>query len=306
MTHSSGILLVDKPENISSAKAVSQIKRLLNGAKVGHAGTLDPFATGVLVVCSQKATRLCDFFLHSRKTYIADMILGIETDTQDKTGQILSQKEGFFFSKTEIESVLNLFVGKIEQVPPVFSALKHQGQPLYKLARKGIFVQKPARKITIYEIRLLEIDFPRVQFEIDCSSGTYIRTLAADIGQKLGCGAYLSDLRRTKSGIFSISDAYSLEKWAEFSEKGQLFEKILPMSSVLPDFPSIVVSEPLLKKIKHGAWLTSADILTCQYDLILFENTTDIAKLVDEKNNLLALIYLKNADASYPYHSVYI
>ena len=217
----SGILVVDKPAGISSAKVVAIVKKALSAKKVGHAGTLDPFATGVLVCCINKATKLAQFFLQSKKKYIALVHLGVETDTQDLTGNITSESNKVHFSENKIRSVFKRFEGKIEQFPPVFSALKHKGVPLYKLARKGKPVQKPSRSVFISYIDILDINLPFVRFEVLCSSGTYVRTLCSNIGTSLGCGGHLKELRRTESSQFSIQDAVSVSELENSQNTGR-------------------------------------------------------------------------------------
>ncbi len=231
-----GILLIDKPEGISSAKAVAKVKRLLNVKKVGHAGTLDPFATGLLICCINQATKVAEKFLHGNKTYQATLRLGIETDTQDLTGNIISQTEVPEISSEQIVEVFKSFEGETEQIPPMFSAVKHQGMPLYKLARRGIVVEKPARKITIFNLEILEISLPEIRFTVKCSSGTYIRTLAADIGKKLGCGAHLIALRRIESSNFHISQAIALQDLEQAVMTGDMYRKILLPSDKSPGY----------------------------------------------------------------------
>ncbi len=194
-----GVLVVDKPAGISSAKAVAIVKRLLGVRKAGHAGTLDPLATGILVCCLNRATRLAYFLLKGAKTYKAVLHLGVETDTQDATGNIITQHRNIIANEAEIRAVIKRFEGKIKQLPPVYSALKHDGVPLYKLARRGKPVQKPAREVFIKKIRIHAIDLPYIRFTVSCSTGVYIRALCADIGTTLGCGGHLKELRRVAS-----------------------------------------------------------------------------------------------------------
>ncbi len=181
-----GILVIDKPANLSSARVVAAVKKALKAGKAGHAGTLDPFAEGVLICCINQATRLAGFLLHGTKKYIAELKLGQETDTQDLTGTVVATANTVDYSPQTIQSVFESFKGSIEQLPPVYSALKHKGVPLYKLARRGQPVQKPPRQVQIYDICVDDVDLPYVRFEVSCSAGTYIRTLGADIGQKAG------------------------------------------------------------------------------------------------------------------------
>ena len=199
---SSGMLIIDKPAGITSAKVVALLKRNAGLRKVGHTGTLDPFATGVLICCVNQATRLARFFLHGSKKYQGTLVLGTETDTLDGTGNVTATCEHTDFSVDRIESAFRRFVGAIDQVPPVYSALKHHGVPLYKLARKGTPVQKPARQVTISSLDILNIDLPKIDFQVACSAGTYIRTLCADIGTELGCGGHLQRLTDRELRVF--------------------------------------------------------------------------------------------------------
>ncbi len=208
-----GIFVIDKPENISSAAVVARLKKILGVRKAGHAGTLDPFATGVLVCCVNQATKLARFFLHSNKKYTAVLKLGVETDTQDLTGTVISRCEDINFDEKKIKSVFEKFKGAIEQVPPVYSALKHEGVPLYKLARQGKPVQKPPRPVFISCLNIIEINLPEISFEVSCSGGTYIRTLCADIGAELGCGGHLKELRRTESSGFPLMNLLLCRNW---------------------------------------------------------------------------------------------
>ena len=302
----SGILLVDKPMDWSSAKAVAVIKRLSGKMKTGHAGTLDPFATGLLVICLGKATRLAGFLLASSKTYIADMVLGADTDTQDRTGTVLAEKDVPQISEDEMKRLFEMFVGEQKQVPPAYSALKQDGQPLYKLARKGQMVLKPPREITVYDISLIEMALPLVRFEVTVSAGTYIRTLCADMGQKIGCGAYLKELRRTKSGFFEVEEAFSIEALERQDEAGWA-EKIRPMNAVLPDFTALRVSDDVLPKIKNGVGLTPADLeKVADREKTLAQMKYNLLKILDKNDELVALVQAEPKDAVFPYHSVFI
>jgi tRNA pseudouridine55 synthase len=261
-----GILAVDKPSGMSSAALTAKIKRLLSAKKVGHTGTLDPFATGVMLLCIGKATKIASFFLHGIKTYEGVIYLGIETDTHDLTGLITATYNTHGISETTVFSVFEKFKGTIQQVPPVFSALKHEGVPLYKLARMGKPVQKPARTVHIYESEILEISMPEIRFRVTCSGGTYIRTLSVDIGKALGCGGHLKTLRRTRNSGFNIEEAVSLsdiEKIAELEysdiRKG-LSDYLIPMAEALKFMPEYSVEEDMAKNILNGIPVRSEDL----------------------------------------------
>ena len=205
---SEGIFLIDKPEGISSFRVVQYVRRALKIKKVGHAGTLDPFATGLLIVCAgRKATKIISQLMSGDKEYEALIRLGKETDTQDREGNVTAEKAPGSISSDVLEKCLAGFVGEQMQKPPVFSALKHKGKPLYHYARKGIVIETEPRPVTIYELQCLEFQSTMLRIRVRCSKGTYIRTLAADIGRSLGCGAHLEELRRLRSGPFAIEDA---------------------------------------------------------------------------------------------------
>ena len=280
-----GILLVDKPAGITSAKVVARIKKIFGAKKVGHTGTLDPFATGILVCCINRATKLARFFLHGNKKYEAVLHLGIETDTQDSTGIVTSTCDNVLFSEIKIRSVFNQFEGTIEQIPPVYSALKYQGTPLYKLARRGKPVQKPARRITIFNIEIFRINLPLIHFNVFCSAGTYIRTLCSDIGKLLGCGGHLKELRRTQSSGFSVTDAVKFSELENITLPEKLTYRIIDMSNALQDMPEIIADNALVKKIMHGNILTKKDLRPVQPKTL-----EGFIKIVDTNNHLIAVL----------------
>ncbi len=292
----SGIVAVDKPKNISSAKIVAHVKRLLNAKKAGHAGTLDPFAEGVLVCCINDATRLARFLLAGNKTYEATLKLGIDTDTQDSTGSVTAVSREFDYPQETIRRVVKQFEGRIEQEPPVFSALKHKGTPLYKLARQGTPVQKPARSVHIASIKIIEINVPLVRFKVCCSAGTYIRTLCADIGRKLGCGGHLFALKRLESSGFKIQQAVSLPTLEKLVSAGKYARFMISMADALADMPTCVADQDLIDKVKHGKTVTKKDLSFSQGSVK--KNTKDLnIKVVDASNKLLAVLnYGKDPD----------
>jgi tRNA pseudouridine55 synthase len=223
-----GALLVDKPVGLTSHDVVDRIRRRFGFKKVGHCGTLDPAATGLLVIMLERGTKLQNQFMSADKTYEGTMLLGVSTDSQDSDGAVIAEKPVPPLTGDDIENVFTKFRGDIQQVPPMVSAVKHQGTPLYKLARKGKTVEREPRLVHIYDLRLLKLDLPRVQFGVTCTKGTYVRTLCADIGDALGCGAHLADLRRTRSGDFDVKDAHPLEKLLNLSRQ-QLQPLIIPI-----------------------------------------------------------------------------
>jgi tRNA pseudouridine55 synthase len=205
-----GILNVNKPLKTTSQTAVTLVKRALDVRKAGHAGTLDPDATGVLLVCLGKATRLFDALQLRDKEYVGTVKLGVVTTTDDASGDVLLRRDVPELDSLAIQTVLERFRGEIEQVPPMVSALKHEGRRLYELARQGVVVERPPRCVTVYALELLETALPRLRLRVVCSRGTYVRSLARDIGEALGCGGHLESLERTRCGDFRVADAVHL------------------------------------------------------------------------------------------------
>jgi tRNA pseudouridine55 synthase len=215
-----GVLLVDKPKGLTSHDVVDRIRRHFGFKKVGHCGTLDPAATGLLVIVLERATKLQDHFMADDKTYEGTMLLGVATDSQDADGAVLAEKPVPPLTADDVEQVFTKFRGDLQQVPPMVSALKYKGQPLYKLARKGKTVEREPRAVHIYDLRLLAFDLPRVEFRVTCTKGTYVRTLCADIGDIIGCGAHLAGLRRLRSGKLDVKDARTLDQLLQLSRDG--------------------------------------------------------------------------------------
>jgi len=250
------IINLNKPKDITSHDAVAKVKRILKAKKAGHAGTLDPLATGVLIICTGRATRLASYFSGLDKEYRAVMKLGQTTDTQDAYGTVLEHKDFSDIDREKIEKVLLSFKGTTRQNPPMFSALKHKGTPLYKLARKGIEVERKAREITIREIEVLSVDLPFVTFRTVCSKGTYIRTLCDDAGRKLGIGAHLFRLERTAVGHFHVEKSSTFEGLASRESDAEL-RGIYSMDSALAWMPELAIDEPLVRSVKNGAPLSA-------------------------------------------------
>lgn len=284
-----GIIIINKPKNITSAKAVALIKKTLKAEKVGHAGTLDPFAEGVLICCVNLATRLARFLLHGKKTYVAVIKLGEETDTQDLTGTILSTGRPVELAEGTIQNAFKSFEGIIEQLPPVYSALKHKGVPLYRLARRGKPVQKPPRRAHIYHIDILDIALPFIRFEVSCSAGTYIRTLCADIGKLLGCGGHLHALIRTESSGFTLRQAISLTELQEFAQSGRLSERMIRMSEALADMPEFTANASLIENIRHGKPMTGKDLIA-GWETKKNHIPNSYIKILDLEGDLVAIL----------------
>ena len=248
----SGILNVDKPPDMTSHDVVDEVRRLVGQRKVGHAGTLDPMATGVLLVCLGKATRVAEYLMQGRKRYRATIVLGATTDTYDAEGEITSSGGETDFPRAEIEAALAHLAGRIEQVPPMYSAVKRKGQPLYQLARQGKTVERSPRPVEIDSIDLLDWTPPALSVEVTCSPGTYIRSLAHDLGQRLGSGAYLASLVRLGSGRFTLEDATSLDRLAEAFEHGQEDRYVLALDEAFFDWPAAIVGAEVARQITHG------------------------------------------------------
>jgi len=239
-----GVIVINKPKDVTSNKILQQLKRLYNAQKAGHTGTLDPMATGVLPMCFGRATKIAQYLLDADKEYVATIKLGIETDSGDAEGSIIKENlENIPKLDNELlESVFDDFRGEISQVPPMYSALKHNGQPLYKLAREGIKIEIKPRNITIYNLGLLEYTEDTITIKVRSSKGTYIRSLAMDIGNKLNCGGHLIALQRTKSGPFSLDESYTLEELKDLSFDDKL-ATISHIESVFEDKSSYTLAE---------------------------------------------------------------
>lgn len=251
----SGIVVLDKANGLSSNAALQEVKRLYEANKAGHAGSLDPLATGVLPVCLGEATKVSQFLLDSDKRYRARIKLGIRTDTGDREGSIIERNEGISVSRKAIERALTKFKGEVEQVPPMHSAIKMNGVPLYKLARKGITVEREPRLVTLYQICLVEFVNSELELEISCSKGTYIRTIADDLGQELGCGAHVIELRRTQAGVFTEKDSISAEELAlEKENRGldKIDQFLIPMDRAIQDLPEVNLPSITASHVKNG------------------------------------------------------
>jgi tRNA pseudouridine55 synthase len=301
----SGVLTIDKPADRSSAKTVAIVKKLLGVAKVGHSGTLDPFATGVLVCCINQATRLARFFLRSQKSYTAVLRLGAQTDTQDATGQVVATRRVPQIQTDRLADVFNQFEGQIMQQPPAYAALKHKGTPLYKLARKGMPVHKPPRPVTISSLRITDVRLPDIQFDVTCSAGTYVRTLCADIGERIGCGGHLLSLRRTASGGFSLKDAVSLEALEALDGTEQRLKLLMPMADALHGMPEVEANPELLLRIAHGQLLTTAHVPPESVNKCTAPAFSGYVKVVGADKELKAVIEYIPDKTAYDYCCVF-
>ena len=258
-----GILLLDKRLGVSSNRALQEVRRLFNANKAGHTGSLDPMATGLLPLCFGEATKVSALMLDDNKRYQVLVKLGIMTDTGDVEGKIIAEKAVPELTENDIKQCLQRFTGPIEQVPPMYSALKHKGKKLYELAREGKVVERKARNITIFELELLQYTADTLTLDVLCSKGTYIRSLAEDIGHQLGCGASLLELRRTQSGQFKIKDALSLEQLQKM-DFNKLMGCLLNVDKPLEAIPAIELSTSQAELIKFGQQINTEQTSTIQ------------------------------------------
>lgn len=247
-----GILLIDKQPDWTSNDVVAKLKGILHQRRIGHSGTLDPMATGLLVVFVGRATRAVEFAEGHDKRYIAGLRLGITTDTQDITGTVLEEK-GVTVTREELEQALAGFRGEIQQIPPMYSAIKHEGQRLYDIARKGGEVERKPRAITIHDLRVIGRQEGDWLLDVRCSKGTYIRTLCHDLGQALGCGGCMSSLRRVEAGEFSVEQAVTLSQVQQMADAGRAEELLLPVDSLFREYPRCTATAAQEKKIRCGS-----------------------------------------------------
>lgn len=248
-----GILIIDKPAGITSHDVVAKVRRALKTKRVGHTGTLDPLATGVLVVCVEKATKLVNYLTCDEKTYEVEMKFGIKTDTGDITGKIIDEDTNYDIDMNKIKRTLDKFIGKQEQIPPMYSAIKVNGKKLYSYAREGIKIEIEPRSIEIYNIELMNInkEEKQISFRVSCSKGTYIRSLCEDIAEKLGTVGYMKDLKRTKVGDFEIKEAITIEELKEKFEKNN-FSDMITIENIFKDMPEIELNENNIKQYLNG------------------------------------------------------
>lgn len=287
-----GIINIYKEKGYTSHDVVAKLRRIVNQKKIGHTGTLDPDAEGVLPVCFGKGTKLCDLLTDKDKIYEAVLVLGKETDTQDTSGIVLNEYE-VKASEAEVQEAILSFIGEYAQVPPMYSALKVNGKKLYELARAGIEVERKARNVQIMDIQILEIDLPKIRMRVSCSKGTYIRTLMYDIGRKLGCGGCMDTLLRTQVGTFSIQDSYRLDEIESLVAKGEIDTVVTPVDAMF-SYPSIVIWEKYAQIAYNGS-------VVCVEHLKPTENKGIIkgsVKLYNEKNQFIG-IYAYDEEKDY-------
>ena len=248
----SGVLVIDKPIGLSSNDVVQKAKRLFNARKVGHTGALDPLATGVLPLCFGEATKFSQYLLSSDKKYWVRLQLGVATDSGDAEGKIIAERPVENIDAAKINAALRFFRGEIDQVPSMFSAIKHKGQPLYKLARQGIEIEREARRVTIFSNELVAFEGDQLELEIHCSKGTYVRTIAQELGEVLGCGAHVSALRRRAAGPYDESDLISFATLEAAVEDGSLDPFLQPISSAVQGWPEVRLTDNTAYYLRKG------------------------------------------------------
>ncbi|HZK55775.1 MAG TPA: tRNA pseudouridine(55) synthase TruB [Desulfosporosinus sp.] len=262
-----GIINVLKPPGMTSSDVVVWMRRVLKTKKIGHTGTLDPGVAGVLPLCVGKGTRLAEYITEQGKTYLAEVTFGVTTDTQDAFGQVVQRTEPDV-KQSDLERIIPNFLGKLLQIPPMFSAVRKEGKHLYEYARQGISIERTPREITIYDLKILkwyETEFPRAILDIECSKGTYIRTISHDLGQVLGCGAHMSNLLRVRSGPFKIQESWTLEEIEEAVRESN-YDFLLPLSAGI-NLPRVVLSTVRANAFRHG--------LSTKRDLVKLLNIED-------------------------------
>ena len=281
-----GILTINKPTGMTSHDVVAKVRKLLKQRRVGHAGTLDPAASGVLPICAGQATRVAEYLSESGKAYQATIVFGTVTDTYDSEGTIIRTASTQDLTRAKIEALLPKFLGEQMQVPPRYSAIKLQGQPAYKRARAGEDMAMEARPITIYQLEIIDwqpSQPPTLILAIECSKGTYIRSLAYDLGEQAGCGAYLSGLIRTRSGPFALSESITLEQLAEAAAQGTIEQFLFPADKAIEHYPALMLDETTTERVRHGnafEYLLQANILQEQ----------SLARVYDDKGQFVAIV----------------
>ena len=288
-----GIINIYKEPGYTSFDVVAKLRGILKQKKIGHTGTLDPMATGVLVVCLGQATKLVDLLTQGTKQYKATMKLGLSTDTEDITGKVL-QTEKVDVSVFDIEKTIKEFVGKYSQIPPMYSAIKKDGKKLYEYARNGIDVEREARPVEIFSIENISFDLPYVSFDVHCSKGTYIRSLCRDIGEKLGCHATLAALERKEVHGFMLEDAYKLDEISRMASNGTIMDAVLPIDAILGQYSKAIIKPDKLKYLQNGNKLSDYNFIFDSVD------KTPIIRVYNEKE-IMALYEYTDEGVYKPY-----
>ncbi|MBI4318920.1 MAG: tRNA pseudouridine(55) synthase TruB [Chloroflexi bacterium] len=288
---------------MTSHDVVGIVRRASGFRRVGHAGTLDPSAEGVLLVCTGKATRVAQYLTDSRKVYCAEIVLGASTDTYDAEGRVVKRAPELAVTLEEVNSVLSTFVGKIEQVPPMYSAIKLAGQPLYKLARAGMEVQRSAREVEVYRAEITDSNLPKLWVVIECSKGTYVRSIAHDLGERLGCGAHLGHLIRLASGRFTLRDALTLSSLKDAFQQGWWDEVIYPLDEAILDLSAAILAPETQRAIINGLAWTPA-----RWRLVDGQSppTQGLCRAYSTQGEILALIKLDVQQSAWRPHKVFV
>ena len=292
----SGVLNINKPGGMTSHDVVDVVRRLLKMRRVGHTGTLDPRATGVLPLCIGRATRIAQFLTQADKEYLITMRLGITTDTLDADGKVLSETDRVDVDPDRLREVLESFVGEIQQVPPLFSAKKHHGERLYRLARRGETVERQPVAVRIHDLTLLGCDVPFVRFKVSCSKGTYARTLCDDIGRVLGCGAHLYALTRVRSGRFLLDDALTLEQLERAVMEGRIGDVMIPVGEALGHLPVVRIHPESSRGVVQGGGMAAGALLSFPPDV----EKGDLVRVLGYRRQLLSLAEATVAGREFP------
>ena len=292
-----GIINVYKEKGFTSHDVVAKLRGIAGQKKIGHTGTLDPDAEGVLPVCLGRATKVCDLLTDKDKVYEAVMLLGKETDTQDTTGEVIKECDTSYLTEDEVIKAIKSFVGEYDQLPPMYSALKVNGKKLYELAREGKVVERKTRKVNIYSINIKEIKLPRVCMEVHCSKGTYIRTLCNDIGELLNVGGCMEKLLRTKVSRFELKDSYKLGEIQKLKEEGKLLDIVLPVDEVFASCPKVVLNSVQVRLAYNGN--------SIPYHLLSQDNGDKI-RAYDDKGNFIGLYVREDRRKSYKLEKMFL
>jgi tRNA pseudouridine55 synthase len=288
-----GVLVLDKPEGCSSHNLVQQVKKMLGAAKAGHSGTLDPFATGVLIVLINEATKLSPFLTDLEKSYRFTVVFGTETDTQDSTGKVVARSHCEPIPQQDIEQACGAFTGMIEQTVPEYSAVRVEGQRLYRLARRGVPINPPKRTVEIKHFSMHQLGWPEATFEVTCSKGTYVRSLGRDLAHHLNCCGHVNQLRRVRIGWFHESQALTLEQLDEILSKGELGQVLVSPAQALQGYPEVQVSHLTARKIRQGSTLEATQVLSYEEGQLWPEGP---CKVVDPDADLVAMVTRSSGD----------
>lgn len=299
--NTNGIVNVYKEAGFTSFDVVAKLRGIFGQRKIGHTGTLDPDATGVLPIVLGNATKLVDMMTDKKKEYVASLVLGKTTDTQDISGTVLTTHD-VECSEEEVRTAILSFKGEISQVPPMYSALKVDGKRLYELAREGKEVERKARKVTIYDLEIISINLPEITMRVECSKGTYIRTLCHDLGQKLGCGGVMTKLERTASGQFKKENAYTLSQLQSYKDEGELDKVVLKVDVLFKEYAATKLSGEALRLALNGNILNAKELKTAVFE----EGNYDMLRLYDDTGVFFALYMLSDNKKQYKPYKMFL